>query len=242
MKLNLPFQRTGSLLALAILLIVSIGFHVHLKRIKALPAVDVAIEQLPKQLGKWEGQDTKGIDIRSQEILQLTRYVKRSYQRPDGATVTLYIGYWQKQSGDYQAAKHSPLLCLPSNGWSVRHKEPVQLSFAEAQGSKVQAKRIIGEMRNQAHLFYYWFFTGEENYSEEWRALMNISLQKFFYGRSDGGIIELSTPIRSGISRQAAEDEASAIIEDFLNDLYPELHRLIVEPKETPVVAAAATL
>jgi EpsI family protein len=235
MRLVLPFQRAGSLLALGILLIVTCGFHLHLDRLKNIPAVDVPIESIPEQLGPWKSLGSKGMDIRSQEILKLTRYVKRTYERDDGKTVALYIGYWEKQSGDYQAAKHSPLLCLPSNGWQVRHKTPAELSFPTTSTKLVQSKRIVGEIGNHSSLFYYWFFTGEDNYSEEWRALLNISIQKFFFGRSDGGIIEVSTPLPTGLSRQAAEADAGAVVEDFLNHLYPELNRMLSKP-----VAASA--
>lgn len=227
MNLVVSFQRSGGILALAILLSVSIASHLHLQRIKDFPSIDVPVEELPKNLGKWTGQDTKGLDLRSQEILKLSRYVKRAYRRDDGKIVILYIGYWKEQSGDYQAAKHSPLLCLPSNGWDVTQKEAINLSFPASNVPPVRSKRLIGKIGNSSQLFYYWFFTGNENYSEEWRALITIGVQKFLYGRSDGGIIEVSTSLQKGISKQSAEEDAAEVIEDFLDELYPKLHNLI---------------
>ena len=231
MNFTIPYQRSGGLLALAILLLVSVGSYLHLERIKGQEVVAVDVESLPKHLGRWKGQDTRGLDIRSQEILKLSRYVKRAYTREDGATVILYIGYWEEQSGDYQAAKHSPLLCLPSNGWDVQRKDAIDLSFTNVSGAPLHAKRLIGNYKSSSQLFYYWFFTGDENYSEEWRALITIGIQKFLTGRSDGGIVEISTSLPTGVSRESAEEAAAEVIEDFLDEFYPQLNNLILNTK-----------
>ena len=221
-------RRKGAITALATIVVAALLFAWNQQRLASFPEVDVPIESLPKDLGDWKGQDTAGLSVRSQDILQLTRYVKRSYVK-DGKSVLLYIGYWKAQTGEYQAAKHSPELCLPSNGWNIERRGAKQLAFPTMTPAGVTTKRILGDFRGNTHLFYYWFFTGQENYAEEWRALLNISLQKFFYGRSDGGIVEISVPLGGGMARSAAEEEAGEIIEDFTKALYPELQRLVRE-------------
>ena len=92
-------------------------------------------------------------------------------------------------------------------------------------------KRIIGESGGQSYMFYYWFFTGEKNYSEEWQSLLNISLQTLFSGRSDGGIVEISAPIAGGKSRDEAIANADRVIEDFITIFYPTLSELIHNPQ-----------
>ncbi len=191
-----------------------------------MDAVDVPIEKLPMKIGEWEGRDTAGLSIRSQDILKLTRFVKREYVKGDHSII-LYIGYWKTQTGDYQAAKHSPALCLPSNGWSIERRGEKDIALPGPVPSGVTTQRILGEIRGASHMFYYWFFTGQKNYSEEWQALLNISFQKLFSGRSDGGIVEVSVPLIGGKSQAAAEQEASEVLEDFLSSLYPELSGLL---------------
>ena len=188
------------------------------------------IERLPLQLGDWEGRDTAGLSIRSQDILKLSRFVKREYVKGD-RSVILYIGYWKKQTGDYQAAKHSPALCLPSNGWSIERRGGTDLALTNSSADAFTTQRILGEIRGASHLFYYWFFTGQKNYSEEWQALLNISFQKLFSGRSVGGIVEVSVPLLGGKAQAAAEGEAADVLEDFLKSLYPELSGLIEASK-----------
>ena len=223
-------QRKGAAIALATILLATLGFRHYLGALAQRPSIDIFLEHLPRQLGQWQGQDTSGLDTRSQDILKLTKYIQRSYVNPQGQSVFVYVGYWQKQTGEYQAAKHSPELCLPSNGWTIEREPARALSFPGSQ-ELLNAKRIIGESRGQSHLFYYWFFTGQKNYSEEWQALLTISLQNFFAGRSDGGIIEISTAVPSGESRVDAEKTASTTIESFVSEFYPALQKLIDNPQ-----------
>ena len=213
----------GTILAFLTLLVSTAFVQLQLNKAEVTSA-DIAIESLPMKLGDWQGKDTEGLDIRSQDILKLTRYVKRLYTNPEGDRVILYVGYWQTQTGDYQAAKHSPALCLPANGWSIQFKPVRQVNIKNS--DSVDTKRIVGEIRDTPYLFYYWFFSGEKNYTEEWQALINISFEKLFRGRSDGGIVEISIPIRGG-DKIAGEERANEILEDFLEEFYPELRKLI---------------
>lgn len=222
----MKIQRKGSIVALATIVAAAVFFHLRIQKLQAIEPADVPIEELPMQLAEWEGRDTAGLSIRSQEILQLSRFVKREYSK-DGKSVILYIGYWQTQTGEYQAAKHSPALCLPANGWNIERLGEKEFALPGPLPGEVSTKRILGEHRGNQYLFYYWFFTGTENYSEEWRSLVNISLQKLFSGRSDGGIVEISVPVPSGMARDEAEQQAALVLEDFMEALYPELRRLI---------------
>ena len=82
---------------------------------------------------------------------------------------------------------------------------------------------------NNAHMFYYWFFTGETTYSEEWRALLTISLQRFLTGRSDGGIVEVSSPLSPSLAPVEARKAAATVVENFLRDFYPAFNQLVLD-------------
>lgn len=216
----------GTLLALVTLLVSIVGFRWHQKKLDQVSATDIQIEKLPYQIGDWKGEDTKGLDVRSQEVLQLDRYIKRRYVNSDGDYLLLYIGYWKRQSGEYQAAKHSPLLCLPSNGWHVQPRKTKTLAVSSSNDT-FRVKRLVGELREDDWLFYYWFFTGETDYTQEWKALIEISLQSLFTGRTDGGIVEISMPIRGEKGYADNLQDREQLIENFLKSFYPELNRLL---------------
>lgn len=189
----------------------------------------ISLDDFPSQLGSWTAGEPIGLDIRSLDVLRLSSYVKRVYTNPEGKKVFLYIGYWASQTGEHQAAKHSPALCLPSNGWVTEHLDNFNFSFTDTSQNNVDltTRRIKGEKRGQTNLFYYWFFAGEHYYTQEWYALINLSIENLLYNRNDGGIVEVATDLSRMISKEEAEVEANKTIQEFLNELAPYLHKKI---------------
>lgn len=184
---------------------------------------DILVEELPMQIGSWRAKEGEELPKSSRDILKLDRYVRRSYTDTNGDEVFVYLGYWKHQSGDHQAAKHSPALCLPANGWKTSLVEPIEIPAEPA----IPANRLVGEINSNSSVFYYWFFGGDKFYRNESQALIVLALQNLLYGRSDGGIIEISTYI--GASDQLGERTKTgrAIIERFLKDFVPEYQALM---------------
>lgn len=213
----------------AALTILSIGafFRIYFHGLSDNSSSDINLTSLPYKFADWEGIDTEGLDDKSRDILKLDRYIKRYYKNSAGQTVFIYIGYWKKQNGEHQAAKHSPALCLPSNGWLLGKRS---IGNIESNNLNVPVKKLIAEYRGQPHYFHYYFFAGQAYYSQEWRALLNISLQTLFSSRSDGGIVEASTDIIQTTDKPSAEREADALLTRFLQDLNPELRKIIDQP------------
>ncbi|MCB0345122.1 MAG: EpsI family protein [Bdellovibrionales bacterium] len=211
-------SRTGAFTALLLsLLLAGLDYRVDSQRAGSSQTL-MQLEQLPLQLAQWRGTELPGMGIRAKEVLQLDQHLQRAYRSATGAPVTLYLGYWEQQTGDHQAAKHSPKVCLPANGWEISesHSTVVPTNHGSIEVNELTAKR-----GTDSYLFLYWFFRGEQTYTQEWRALIDISLGAFMYGRSDGGIIEVSVPIRS-----ADAAGARRTLLEFLSDFIPEFEKL----------------
>lgn len=217
----------GVRLAAITIIVISIFFNIYFQGLSEQSGRDVNLNSLPYKFGEWEGIDTDGLDSKSRDILQLDRFIKRAYKNSQGRVVFLYIGYWKKQSGEQQAAKHSPALCLPSNGWLLSTRST---SSFTSENLTIPVKKIIAEYKSRPHYFHYYFFTGTTYYAQEWRALLNISTQTFLSGRSDGGIVEASADIIRETDKQSAEEGSDALITKFLQDLNPELRKIIDNP------------
>ena len=215
--------------ALVALVLIGSSFFAaeHLVARANVTEYDVLIESLPAQIGDWQMVGEQGLELKSREILNLDRYVKRTYRDSKGRVVYLYIGYWRKQTGDSQAAKHSPRLCLPANGWLTSRQPLENLIFDSGQGFPVSS--VIGEISRRKMLFYYWFFSGKKTYAQDWRALINLSIERFISGRSDGGIIELSTLINLTKDNNTALNEAHVAMREFASSFYPQLQSLIMK-------------
>ena len=200
----------------------AISYQEH--RAATIAKRDIPVEQLPMQIGEWQAHEGDTLPQSSRDILKLDRYVRRGYRAPDGSQVYLYLGYWKHQSGDHQAAKHSPALCLPANGWKTTLVEPVSLSSGSEQ---IPGNRLVGDLNGHSSVFYYWFFGGEEFYRNESEALLILAIQNLLYGRSDGGIIEISTGIGTNDQMGERTKTGNATIERFLKDFLPEFTKLV---------------
>lgn len=223
----LKINRIGAFITLAILLTFTLTIQSIVQSNKTSKITPLNFSNFPKTLGEWKGEDSIDMDKRSLDVLQLSSYIRRVYTHPSGASVFLYIGYWDKQSGEYQAAKHSPALCLPSNGWITNNLVSNILDANEFKTqSSIEARRIVGEKNRNKELFYYWFFAGKDYYSSEWYALIKLSLENILYGRSDGGIVEISAPFLGN----STPDKADETIRLFLKDLAPYVDRQINTP------------
>lgn len=223
-------KRSGLIISLAILIGFFALFHgiIYQNTTEANIESSISLKDFPLAFGDWTGVDSTGLDIRSLDILRLSSYVTRTYTNKSGDSISLYIGYWSSQSGEYQAAKHSPALCLPSNGWQTLHLDDYiyendTLNLTEP----IKIRKIIGTKRDTTDLFYYWFFAGRNYYSQEWYALIKLSLAKLLYGRNDGGIVEVSTAIKKGLSKEEAQENSEKVIKSFISDLMPILHNKI---------------
>ncbi|HQH26399.1 MAG TPA: EpsI family protein, partial [Oligoflexia bacterium] len=109
----------GALFAVVFFIIAGSAYGMLRTRLSAAEVAAVDLRALPYQLGRWRGVDGPGLAKVARDILKLDHALKRTYTDADGNMIDLYIGYWTHQSGEHQAAKHSPAICLPANGWST---------------------------------------------------------------------------------------------------------------------------
>lgn len=225
----LSLSKKGLVVALLLLSLTALATAYQKTVTSTLEPHPIALEQLPKFLPGWEGKDGTSLTDDVRDILQLDKFVKRAYTNSQQQSILLYIGYWTKQSGEHQAAKHSPSICLPANGWNITRQPKEYILFDDTSIEPLHVKRLIGGVRDKQSLFTYWFFTGEHTYNEEWSALTRISIEAAIYGRSDGGIVEISAPIihDKTTSFEQALKEAKLRSDNFIKALYPELKSLI---------------
>ena len=235
--MNAMISRTGAVLSiLVILLFTGATLYFH-SRTHGESQFNVKLETLPRQFGIWNGIDADPLTAKSHDILRLDQYVRRMYRDNNGHEVFVYIGYWEKQSGEHQAAKHSPLMCLPANGWKISSPQlrSIEVSSADPQ----PARQLVGVISDSSVLFYYWFFSGEENYVDETDALFHIMHETIVKGRSDGGIVEISLQMDQSKSAEETLKDAEAALTAFVHDFAPVLRDVVSRNKNSPQTAGA---
>lgn len=200
----------------------------------------IEVDQLPMTSGAWQGQRSGSLGHMEISVLQLDSWLKRSYTRTisDDAnkignttarttSLAFYLGYWKQQTGDYQAAKHSPLGCFPANGWSIYDIERRSVPLDEVGATFAKTSRLTGDIDNNTYVTYYWFFTGDNIYPADWQAMMLASFGTLLVGRSDGGIVEITAPVQKGINRDEAIKNAQDDVEDFIRSFYPDFLNML---------------
>lgn len=219
-------SRRGTVVALGVVFLIGCASLFVKHRFENAERVTVPIEDFPRAVEGWTGTPASTLESASREILQLDRYIRRLYKHPDAVgDVFVYVGYWTHQTGEHQAAKHTPKLCLPSNGWKINPLgvAHMELPFADRTDT-LAINRLVGEIEHHRSLIYYWFVNGTDYYPEEWHSLARISWNALLGKRTDGGIIEISIPIPTGpdgLSR------AEADLKRFLSIFMPRFDDMI---------------
>jgi EpsI family protein len=145
-----------------LLVVLSVWTHA---RPRATEARTVDFSTIPLTLGDWVGRDAPPLDPEVARVLAADQYVHRYYgpRTIDGTNeqrtttheqrIEMDIAYYaQPQAG---AAMHSPLNCLPGNGWQVMESRmaPVQIAGGEA----VDVRRLIVARGSHRVAMSYWF-------------------------------------------------------------------------------------
>lgn len=106
------------------------------------------LEELPLEIGEWQGADVPQTNIEVQILLEPEEYVYRRYRRDDGKYV------WLSIIGSRQAKSfHSPQICYDADGWQTAvASEPVALAEGEIYALMLEAQKDRWE---QVVLYFY---------------------------------------------------------------------------------------
>lgn len=179
--------------------------------------VDRAMRDFPMVIQKWAGKD----DVMADSIvkqLKVDDYVYRTYTRPDGMAVQLYIGYFESQRSAEKL--HSPKICIPAAGW-----EPVRsgrTSIELAGRPAVINEYVIEKDRLRQVVFYWYQARGRILASEYWTKFWVIS-DALTRNRTDGALVRAIAPVEPG----EAESQARARALEFVSAMDPWLTQFI---------------
>jgi len=150
---------------LAVIAIVLIGLAVwtHARPIATATDVPHFASAVPLSLDGWMGRDAPPLDPDVARVLAADQYVHRYYGKA-GERVEADIAYYERpQAG---AAMHSPLNCLPGNGWQVIESRTMQI------GTGVDARtvrRLVVDRKGYRLVMAYWFQNRDVVIATEYR-------------------------------------------------------------------------
>jgi EpsI family protein len=169
---------------------------------RAVAPPERRLATLPALIDGWRGEDQAAFDAETLRILAADDYLNRVYVHPTGAVAGLYVAYYGSQrTGE---SIHSPLHCLPGNGW--RPISSTRMEMATDRGA-TQVNRLLVEKSTARQLVLYWFEGRGRSVASEYTNKAFLVWDGVRRGRSDGALVRIITPVL-GDERAA---EAAAI-------------------------------
>ena len=164
----------------------------------------------PATIGEWHGHASM-LEPQVEHGLALEDYILSDYSKPDGKAVNLYVAYYASQrTGE---SPHSPLVCIPGDGWSITKLE--RISYGAGQ----PLNRAIIERNGSKQLVYYWYEERGRRIASEYWSKWYLLYDAITKNRSDGALVRLITPVLPS----EVERDADNRLQSFMHDLLPSL-------------------
>lgn len=167
----------------------------------------------PTKIGDWNGHASL-LDPRVEQSLALDDYILSDYSNSEGKVVNLYVAYYASQHG---GKDHSPLVCIPGDGWSISSFE--RISY----GADYPINRVLIERNGSRQLVYYWYQERGRRIASEYWSRWYLIYDAITMNRSDGALVRLVTPISPGES----DKDADIRLRLFIHALGPSLNRFL---------------
>lgn len=177
-----------AVLALALIAAGGLAWSVQLR-----PHLQVDVNplaELPMRIGSWRAAEDIPVEPAIEAELAADLNLQRVYLGPGSAPIWLYVGYYGTDRGG--RPEHTPRACYPGQGWAIAADRVVEVT----PGGDLRVNEYLVERDDERQLVHFW-------YRSHLRTGMLGGLDqnldrivgRLAYGRADGALIRLSTPI-----------------------------------------------
>ena len=170
------------------------------------PRAEIVREPLmffPPQLGTWRAGPARLLDPDIARVLGADDYRSTVYTSPDAtAPVDFFVAWYEDQT---RGGIHSPEICLPGSGWEIAEISRIDVADRIGLPDELPLNRAVIQRGFDRVMVYYWF----EQYAgpKAWDFAAQVALlwSGIRYGRTDGALGRLTTPIRPDETDAQAE-------------------------------------
>lgn len=184
--------------------------------------------QFPRTLGAWQQDGPAEIlEPRIAQALKADDYHSITLRRDNApGYVGLFMAWYNDQS---QGGVHPPEVCLPSSGWEIAWLERVDIASELGWPTAFHINRAIIQKGEARMMVYYWFDQKGRKVAWDMAAKLYLITDGLTTGRTDGGLVRLTTAI--------APDESSTAAAARLNDVLAQIVGVL--PRFIPAGTAA---
>jgi len=120
------------------------------------------IQDLPKQLGEWKGEDVK-LDERLFEATGAQSIVERQYRNESGMSIALHLAIF---SNPAEGIWHSPMHCYSAAGWSLYESSKEPISETNDKSDKISL--CTWDKSGERVFVAYWYQLGDYRLYSRW--------------------------------------------------------------------------
>lgn len=202
---------SNAVLALALLGAGALAWSIQLRPPLVVDVQPLA--ELPTRIGSWRIVEDVPMEAAVEAELAADLNLHRVYAGPARAPIWLYVGYYGTDRGGRPA--HTPRGCYPGQGWAIAEDRVV----AVTPDAKLRVNEYLVEREGDRQLVHFWY---RSHLRSGMLGGLDQNLDRIIgriaYGRADGALIRLSTPVGA-----EGEVEARGRLLAFASELDPML-------------------
>jgi hypothetical protein len=139
-------------------------------------SLDGSLDDIPLQLGEWEGKDVPQTNLEVFILLEPEQYVQRRYILPDGRYIWLSL-IGSRKSKSF----HSPQICYDTDGWTTdASSEPIPLGDGEVYGLRLVAEKAFSATASAEHvILYFYLWPSYERNPQDGMVLVKVTSPQY---------------------------------------------------------------
>lgn len=182
-----------------------------------------SLDLFPSLIGDWRGSANAPFEPKIMAALRVDELVNRRYRDSAGRSAMLYIGYYAHQEVGETA--HSPLNCLPGNGWEPVKIGTIDVAMSPAAGAPTsRVSRYVVQKGIDRQVVIFWYQSKGRVIANEYATKFYMMLDAIRLNRTDGAIVRVTVPIER---LQGSEAAAERLAVSFIRTLAPNLDQFL---------------
>ncbi|TDT73104.1 exosortase D (VPLPA-CTERM-specific) [Litoreibacter halocynthiae] len=171
----------------------------------------------PRDIGNWRQLSPhKRLDQVTEKTLAADDYHNVLLESPDQPTVGLFMAWYQDQSS---GGVHSPEICLPGAGWEIAWLERTNIASSVGTSEDFNINRAIVQKGEIRMMVFYWFEQKGRRVAWDFAAKMWLIADGVRTGRTDGGLVRLTTIINKAETDANAEARLMDVLKLLQNEV-----------------------
>lgn len=180
-----------------------------------------SFSSFPRTFNDWQQSGPhRPLEPGTEQVLGADDYLNVTLRRANTPEVGLFMAWYANQSN---GGVHSPEICLPGAGWEIAWLERTDIAAQLQSPTEFNINRAIIQKGETRMMVYYWFEQKGRRVAWDFAAKFWLMVDGIKTGRTDGGLVRLTTLI----SRDETDAEAEARLMGILTSLQDSLPKFM---------------